>query len=119
MRALFSLLLAAGLQVRPVAELPKLVGHGKPAVLHFWATWCDACRDEFPALRARLLKLSTRGVKVELVSIDRPEDREKAEQMLRDYRLAGLPAVLIDAPDPDPVASAVGEPKWEGTLPAT
>ena len=27
--------------------------------------------------------------------------------------------VLLDAPDPDPVVRAMGEPKWEGTLPAT
>ena len=39
--------------------------------------------------------------------------------MLRHYKLAGLRALLLDAPDPDPVAQAVGEPKWDGTLPAT
>ena len=39
--------------------------------------------------------------------------------MLRQYKLASLPALLLDAPEPDPVAKAVGEPKWDGTLPAT
>jgi len=26
---------------------------------------------------------------------------------------------VLDAPDPDPVASAVGESSWDGTLPST
>ena len=28
-------------------------------------------------------------------------------------------ALARAAPEPDPVAAAVGEPKWDGTLPAT
>ena len=125
MRALLAALLVSGataMPVRPIADAPALVGEigkGKPVVLHFWATWCTACREEFPRLRPGLLKLGGRGVEVALVSIDRPDDREKAEQMLRDFKLAGLRALLLDAPSPDPVAQAVGEPKWDGTLPAT
>jgi len=112
-------LLLAALLVKPIGEVPRLVGHGKPVVLHFWATWCEACRDEFPALRSRLLKLPSRGVAVELISIDAPADGERAEQMLAGYGLAPLPALLLDAPDPAPVAAAVGDKKWDGTLPAT
>jgi thiol-disulfide isomerase/thioredoxin len=124
MRSLLAALFlsTAGMSVRPVADAPKLVaelGHGRPLVLHFWASWCEACRTEFPRLRPALLKLPARGVEVALVSIDRPDDREKAEEMLRHFRLAALPALLLDAPAPGPVAQAVGEPKWDGTLPAT
>ena len=88
-------------------------------VLHFWATWCGACREEFPALRPQLRQLPSQGVAVLLVSIDRPDDRKKAERMLAHYKLAGARAILLDAPQPDPVASALGEPGWDGTLPAT
>jgi thiol-disulfide isomerase/thioredoxin len=124
MRALFAALLlsTAALPVRPIADARKLVaelGHGKPLVLHFWATWCVACRTEFPRLRAGFLALPGRGVEVALVTIDRPDDRAKAEEMLRHFHLATLPALLLDAPSPDPVAQVVGEPKWDGTLPAT
>ena len=113
------LLLLAALAVKPVSEVPHLYGHGKPAVLHFWATWCEACRDEFPALRSRFLKLPGRGVALELISIDAPADSEQAEQMLEGYGLAKLPSLLLDAPNPDPVVAAVGVKKWDGTLPAT
>jgi len=118
MGALLAALLAA-MPVRPVADAGKLVEAGKPAVLHFWATWCGACKEEFPRLRRALLALPGRGVSVTLVSIDKPADRAKAEEMLARFKLSALPAVLLDAPDPDPVAAAVGEPKWDGTLPAT
>jgi cytochrome c biogenesis protein CcmG/thiol:disulfide interchange protein DsbE len=121
---LAALIAAAAMPVLQAGQAPQLVAEAagkeaRPAVLHFWATWCEACRDEFPALRPGLLKLPARGVGVLLVSIDPPGDRQKAQQMLAHYRLQALPAVLLDAPDPEPVLRAVGEPKWDGTLPAT
>jgi thiol-disulfide isomerase/thioredoxin len=122
MGALLSSLLLLAMPVRPVSQAPRLVadlGAGKPLVLHFWATWCTSCKEEFPRLRAALLALPQRGVAVGLVSIDAPRDRLKAEKMLARYGLARLPAVLLDAPDPDPVAMSVGDPRWDGTLPAT
>ena len=119
---LLAALLIAVLPIRPVADAPKLVeelGRGKPLVLHFFASWCGACRTEFPKLRKTLTQLPARGVRVTLVSIDRPEDERAAAKMLADYKLTSLPALLLDAPEPDPVAKAVGDPKWDGTLPAT
>ena len=108
--------------VRPVSDAPALareVGHGRPAVLHFWATWCDACRDEFPRIRRLLNALPSRSIGVLLVSIDRPETIDLVERDLRRYGVARLPSVILDAPDPEPVAKAVGEPRWDGTLPST
>ena len=125
MRALFAALVAAAaLPVLPVAHAPRLVADARgnekrPVVLHFWATWCGACREEFPSLRPELLGLPGRGVGVLLVSIDRPDHRREAQRMLGRYKLLALPAVLLDAPEPDPVARAIGEPSWDGTLPAT
>jgi thiol-disulfide isomerase/thioredoxin len=113
---------ATPIPVRPISEAASLAreaGHGRPAVLHFWATWCGACRDEFPRIRKLLNGLPARNVGVLLVSIDRPDKLEQVKRDLRRFGVSGLPAVVLDAPDPEPVAKAVGEPAWDGTLPST
>jgi cytochrome c biogenesis protein CcmG/thiol:disulfide interchange protein DsbE len=64
----------AGMQA-PDFTLPALDGgkvtlsalRGRPAVLNFWATWCEACRLEAPALRALQAE---QGDRVALLGID-------------------------------------------------
>jgi len=108
--------------VRPgesAGKLPAEVGEGQPVLLHFWATWCAACQTEFPKLKPLLLGLPARGVAVALVSIDTPEQVHVAGAQLDAYGLSALPSYLLDAPKPEPVAKAIGRPKWDGALPAT
>src|SRR5205814_818828 len=96
--------------VRPVSEaagLAREAGHGRPAVLHFWATWCGACQEEFPRIRKLLNRLPARNVGVLLVSIDRPDKLDEVKRDLRRFGVSRLPAVVLDAPDPAPVAKAV------------
>lgn len=40
---------------------------GRPAVVHFWATWCPPCREELPAL---LRWAATSDAEVLVVSVD-------------------------------------------------
>jgi cytochrome c biogenesis protein CcmG, thiol:disulfide interchange protein DsbE len=47
---------------------------GKPVVLNFWASWCDSCRVEAPALQAAYQKYRAQGVMfVGLAFDDTPE----------------------------------------------
>ena len=108
--------------MQPAADAAKVVAeasHGRPVVVHYWASWCEACLDEFEHLGPTLLALPEQGVSVLLVSIDAPKDVELARALLERFGLAELPSVLLDAPSPDPVAKAMGERSWTGSLPAT
>ena len=36
------------------AEVSLAPGQDEALIIHFWATWCDSCREEFPVLNAAL-----------------------------------------------------------------
>jgi len=44
---------------------------GAGVLLHFWASWCVSCRDEFPALEALQREMGGQGLVVLAVSLDR------------------------------------------------
>jgi peroxiredoxin len=71
---------------------------GKVVLLHFWATWCDSCRTEMPALAHVYADLHARGLELLTVSADDPHERREALDMAR---LHGLPAALLDAARPN------------------
>jgi peroxiredoxin len=52
-----------------------LNAHRRPAVLvHFFATWCEPCREEFPALR-RLVERNKTDVQVLAISVAEADPR--------------------------------------------
>jgi thiol-disulfide isomerase/thioredoxin len=60
-------------------------------VVHFWATWCEPCREELPAL----LDLADRGgLRIIAVSLD--DDWAKVHEMLGDRR---SPSLFLGSPD--------------------
>jgi len=50
---------------------------GKVLVLNFWATWCQPCLEEFPALNQFSAKVKDQGVIVVGVSADRNDKQYK------------------------------------------
>ena len=62
----------------PSRTLPKLGGgeasiaayKGRPAVVNFWASWCDPCKDEAPALRKAHGTITKAGGTVLGITVD-------------------------------------------------
>ncbi|MDQ3811330.1 MAG: TlpA family protein disulfide reductase [Chloroflexota bacterium] len=77
----------------PPITLPVLGGgmsdlstdRGKVVLVNFWATWCEPCKSEMPALQQLSDELRDRPFR--LYSIDLQEDTEAVQAFLRQYDL--------------------------------
>ena len=88
---------------------------GKVVFLDFWAPWCDACREEFPALDALCKKYDNDGLVIIGLDIDPSEKLvneylqkvpvsftiliDKKNAARRDYRIRMLPSAVIISRD--------------------
>ena len=68
---------------------------GRPVLVNFWATWCEPCRDEMPALD----RLRERRPDVAVLTVAMADSKAKVEAFARDYM---LDVRILE--DPDQVA---------------
>ncbi len=120
----------------PEIQAPDLSGkmrtlssfRGKVVLLNFWATWCDACRDEIPALVA--LSRSLRGEPFAVVSVAMDRRTGHIPPFVRKYGIdypvlegrkgevdsryfgMGLPQSYVIRPDGTLVGRAMGARPW-------
>jgi thiol-disulfide isomerase/thioredoxin len=58
---------------------------GKVVLVNFWASWCEPCREEMPAIESFLKKNKSKGFEVLAITMDKPSDMEQAKQIMRNY----------------------------------
>jgi thiol-disulfide isomerase/thioredoxin len=116
----FNLMGAAPTKLSPVSEttLPTTVAahKGKVVLVNFWATWCEPCREEMPALAKIQAALAAKGLVLLTVSADEPEDEKAAIAFLTKAGIQA-PAYLKQAKNDDKFINSI-DPKWSGALPA-
>jgi len=101
---------------------------GKVVVLNFWATWCDPCREEMPAMQRLQDKLSGKLV---ILAVDYGEGPPRIKDFLskvpvrftvlldRDtaaasaWKVKVLPTTLVIDPDQKVRFVAVGDVGWD------
>lgn len=66
---------------------------GRPVLINFWATWCEPCRAEMPAIRAISRRYEADGLVVLLVN--NRESSERISAYLQEVPVDG--PVLLDA----------------------
>lgn len=79
--------------------------NAKYVLIDFWASWCASCRESMSSLSHLSSSLSSKGLKVVGISLDK--DPELAKQFLKKY-----PASFMQLGDPQGIsASKFGLPK--------
>ncbi|MGU3492815.1 TlpA family protein disulfide reductase [Xanthobacteraceae bacterium A53D] len=123
-------------QLPPLPPLPELNGgpldpatlKGRVVLVHFFATWCEPCREELPALsrlaadeadRLTVLAVNVAEVDVRVrrffeslpVSFPIVMDRDRA--FTRSWNISALPSTVVLDPQHRPRLRAVGEVGWD------
>src|SRR5271154_988504 len=88
-------------QPAPALVVPELSGQtfdlsalrGKVVVINFWATWCEPCRHEMPALDAFYRQYHTKGVEMIGISAARPHERSNVSKVIQSF---SYPAAMLD-----------------------
>jgi thiol-disulfide isomerase/thioredoxin len=105
--------------VKPEQYRARVVAAKKGRVLlvNFWATWCDPCREEMPALVSAAKGFSSKDVAVALVSTDSLKKTPDVQKFLASGK---IPFVCwqVKSPDPQRFINAVDK-SWNGDVPYT
>jgi len=104
-----------------VAELPAIQAAikapgAKGVLVNVWATWCEPCRAELPALLRFHKERKSRGLRLVMVSVDGEADRAVVEAVLREAGFEGQ--AFIKRGNDDEFVNAL-EPRWSGAIPVT
>ncbi|MBI2339562.1 MAG: TlpA family protein disulfide reductase [Deltaproteobacteria bacterium] len=89
---------------------------GKVVLLHFWATWCPPCVEEFPSLDRLVQKFD--GAKFALIAVSVDEEGMEA---VREYGTYRLPESFLIDKNGKVTKKISGpqdweHPRWEGTI---
>ena len=108
----------AALTVVGAEDVERLVGdaRGRVVLVNVWATWCDPCREEFPALVRLHRELPAEDFRLVLVSADFASQRPQVERFLAGQGV-DFPTYFKGQGDDDFIARM--SPAWSGALPAT
>jgi thiol-disulfide isomerase/thioredoxin len=90
---------------------------GRVVLVNFWATWCDPCREEMPALVSAAKEFSSKDLAVALVSTDSLKKTPDVEKFLASGK---IPFVCwqVKSSDPQRFIDAVDK-SWSGAVPYT
>jgi len=104
---------------------------GRVVLLHFWATWCVACRHEMPQIEHLWRKYRDDGLTVLGVNVDRgniagvrtfvhernlsfPSVLDPDGLVRRRYEVRGLPTTYLIGRDGRILGRIIGERDWSG-----
>jgi peroxiredoxin len=106
---------------------------GKVVLMNFWATWCEPCREEMPAMERLARTYRERGLAVLAVSVDRDGASvvrpflkrhdltflvglDPEQTVARLYRVWALPSTIIVGRQGIPLFAVQGARDWDSPV---
>jgi len=104
---------------------------GDYLIVNVWATWCEPCREEMPALDQLARDLGNRNIRVMPISIDTtgaaniesfyrlhkltdlPVYLDPSQNSMRSFNVFGIPTTVLINPDGREIGRMVGPAKWD------
>ena len=107
--------------------------HGSVTLLNVWATWCEPCKVEMPAMEKLYLSLAPQGFKIAAVSIDEGEPDEvqafgqklglsfdllqdRSTRVQRIYQTTGVPESFLLNREGIIVKRVIGAHDWDSAV---
>lgn len=66
---------------------------GKVVLVNFWASWCEPCRDEMPALEELRQKYGEKGF--EIIAVNFAESGQRIQSFLKAFMPDGVSFVIL------------------------
>ncbi len=79
---------------------------GKPIVLHYWATWCEPCKQDMKLLRQLQARYNKAGLRIVGVNVD--QTRDLAEGFMKEAKLPWTQLFEEGGLEISPLATAFG-----------
>lgn len=70
---------------------------GKYVYIDVWATWCEPCRQQIPALQKVEEKYKDKKIAFVSISVDKKKDYEKWKKLVKDEALGGIQLIADNA----------------------
>jgi thiol-disulfide isomerase/thioredoxin len=122
-KASFALNDLAGVQ----HDLSNMSGH--LVLVHFFATWCEPCREELPALQRLSERSEGSALAVFAISVGEPDERvrrffetnplkipvvlDRDREVAKKWRIETLPTTYVLDPELEPRLMVEGEFEWD------
>ncbi|QNH77562.1 TlpA family protein disulfide reductase [Pseudomonas protegens] len=58
---------------------------GQVVIVNFWASWCEPCRAEMPAMQRYYQQHKEQGLKIVAISLDDPQDDALVREVMANY----------------------------------